>query len=410
MAAKVAPLTDAKIRSTKPREDGRPLKLADGAGLALWVLPSGRYWRFKYRFGGKEKLLALGVYPEVRAAEARERRDDARRLLRDGKDPSAEKKAEKAARIAATRNTFGAWADDWLAKHKRGMAPATYRKTEWLLTDICRPLRSRPLAEIEPAEILRTLTPVAEDGRDETARRAKQKIGQVFRSAVVAGIVQRDPTADLKESLQFKRGGNRAAITNPQKIGELLRALDGYTGHYVTSAALKLAPLLFVRPGELRNAEWSEFDLDGAEWRIPAGRMKMKDEHIVPLSRQAVAILRELQTLTGRSGLLFPSVRSSKRPISDNTLNAALRRMGFEKHEMTAHGFRALASTRLNELGWPSAVIERQLAHAKRNKVEAAYNRAQHMDERRRMMQAWADHLDTLKTGARVIPLAAGAA
>jgi len=410
MTAPTAPLTDARIRNAKPREDGKPLKLADGGGLSLWVLPSGRYWRFKYRFAGKEKLLALGVYPEVKAAAARQKRDDARRDLREGRDPSAERKAEKAARHAVQGNTFGDWADAWLKDRKVTMATATYVKAKWLLEDVAKPLRHRPVSEIEAADLLDVLEPIAAAEKYETAHRAKQRIGQVIRWAVLKRAARRDPTADIKGELARGRVVSRAAVTEPARIGELLRAIDGYSGQPATAAALKLAPLVFVRPGELRAGEWTEFDLDAAEWRIPAERMKMRDPHVVPLSRQAVAILLELNRITGDGRFLFPSVRSAKRPISENTINAALRRLGYEKSEMTAHGFRAMASTSLNELGWAPDVIERQLAHAPRNKVRAAYNRAAYLSERRRMMQAWADHLDALKAGAAVVPIGRTAA
>lgn len=411
MAANVAPLTDARIRNAKAREDGNPHKLADGAGLSLWVLPSGRYWRFKYRFGGKEKSLALGVYPEVKASEARQRRDEARALLRNDIDPGAVRKAEKRQRKLASATSFEAVAGEWLSKQKKSMAPATYEKAQWTLDKlICPYIGKRPVSEIEAPEVLELLRRLEARGKHETAHRTKQRIGQVMRYAIATGRAKRDPSADLKGALAPAVTTSRAAITDPAKIGELLRALDGYTGHFVTSAALRLAPLVFVRPGELRAAEWSELDLEAAEWRIPASKMKMGEEHVIPLSRQALAVIRELQPLTGGGRYLFPSIRSSKRPMSNNTVLAALRRMGFEKEEMSGHGFRALASTRLNELGWKPEVIERQLAHAERNRVRAAYNRASYMAERRQMMQAWADYLDALKNGARVIPIGAGVA
>jgi integrase len=410
MPAKVAPLTDPRIRHAKPRTDGKPLKLADGGGLTLWVLPSGRYWRLKYRFGGKEKLLALGVYPEVKAADARRLRDDAKRALHDGRDPGADRKAEKAARHEVASNTFGAWADAWLSDRKATMAPATYTKAKWLLQDVAKPLRDRPIAEIEAADVLDLLEPIAAAEKYETAHRAKQRIGQVFRLAVLKRAARRDPTADIKGELARGRVVSRAAVTEPNKIGELLRAIDGYGGQPATAAALKLAPLLFVRPGELRAAEWTEFDLNAAELRIPAERMKMGEAHVVPLSSQAVVILRELHRVTGHGGYLFPSLRSARRCMSENTINAALRRLGYSQKEMTAHGFRAMASTCLNELGWAPDVIERQLAHAPRNKARASYNRAQHLQERRRMMQAWADYLEALKAGARVVSIGRPAA
>lgn len=266
-------------------------------------------------------------------------------------------------------------------------------------------LGSRRAADITAPELLAALRRVEARGIHETTHRVKQRAGQVFRYAVATGRAERDPSADLKGALAPVVSRNHAALTRPDEIAELLRAIAGYQGHAVASAALKLAPLVFVRPGELRRMEWQELDLDAAEWRIPASKMKMREAHIVPLSRQAVAILRELEPLTGRGQYVFPSVRTASRPMSENTLNAALRRLGYTKEQMTAHGFRAMASTRLNEMGWDADVIERQLAHAERNKVRAAYNRAQYLTERRRMMQAWADHLECLKAGASVVPI-----
>jgi integrase len=394
----MAKLSAAKVRTAKAG------KHFDGGGLFLDVRPNGaRYWRMKYRHAGKEKLLALGVYPEVSLAEARERAEAARKLRRHGLDPLAERK--RADRQAATlaERTFGAVAAEWLAKNRGAFAPVTYAKAEWMFGMVSA-LDRRPIAEIEAPEILDVLRKVEARGKLETAHRLKQRLGQVFRYAIATGRAERDPTADLRGALAPIKPTPRAALTDPAKVGELLRAIEGFTGQFVTLCALRLAPLCFVRPGELRAAEWSEIDLEAGEWRIPAARMKMRAEHVVPLSEQAVAILRELYALTGRGRFLFPSLRTPHRPMSENTINAALRRMGYAKDEMTGHGFRALASTRLNELGWPPDVIERQLAHAPRNKVRAAYNRAAYLAERRKMMQAWADYLDGLREGARVIP------
>lgn len=392
-------LTDIEIRHAAARSDGKPLKLADGGGLYLWVLPSGKYWRLKYRFAGREKLLALGVYPSVKAAQARALRDEAKALLRAGVDPGEARKASKARHGGAADTTFEAIAREWLALQQKGFSEATNKKAIWTLEVLLFPfIGHRPIDEIKPQDLLQILRRIEARGANETAHRAKSRASQVFRYAIATGRTERDPAADLRGALAPVVVTNRAALTDPVAIGGLLRAIDAYKGYPVTIAALKLAPLVFVRPGELRAAAWSEIDLDAAEWRIPAARMKMREEHIVPLARQAVAILRdELWPLTGKSSYLFPSVRSPKRPMSEVTVLAALRRMGYSRTEMTGHGFRALASTRLNEMGWPPDVIERQLAHAERNKVRAAYNRAQRLDERRRMMQAWADYLDQLR-------------
>ena len=411
MVAKSQPLTDLQIRKAAPRPDGKPVKLADGGGLYLWVLPSGRYWRLKYRFAGRETLRALGVYPAVKAADARRQRDDAKRLLREGTDPGAVRKSEKLRRTVAGAETFEAVAREWLAMQARKLAPVTYTKAEWMLADLVFPyLGTTPIAAITAPELLAVLRRIEARGTHETAHRTKQRCGQVFRYAIATGRAERDPSADLRGALAPVVTASRAAITDPAGIGALLRALEGYEGQFTTLCALKLAPLLFVRPGELRAAEWAEFALEAAEWRIPAARMKMREAHVVPLSKQALAILRELKPLTGRGRFVFPSIRSAHRPMSENTVTAALRRLGYSGAEMTGHGFRALASTRLNEMGWPSDVIERQLAHAERNKVRAAYNRAQHLGERRRMMQAWADYLEGLKAGATVISIGASAA
>ncbi len=405
MTRSAKPLTDLEIRKAEPRPDGKPLKLADGAGLALWVLPSGKYWRLKYRFAGKEKVLAIGVYPAVKAAEARQRRDDAKRLLRDGLDPGAERKEAKARQRLAGAETFEALAREWLQLQKAKLAPATYAKAEWMLTELACPyVGSRPIAEIKPPELLDMLRRIEARGAHETAHRTKQRCSQVFRYAISTGRAERDPSADLRGALAPVVSRSRAAVTDPVAVGALMRAIDTYQGRAVTAYALKLAPLLFVRPGELRAAEWSEIDLDAAEWRIPAERMKMREAHIVPLSRQALAILRDdLRPLTGHRRFVFPSLRSAQRPMSENTITAALRRLGYDGSEMTGHGFRAMASTLLNEMGWTPDLIERQLAHAERNRVRAAYNRAQYLGERRRMMQAWADHLETLKNGATAV-------
>jgi integrase len=377
-------LTDTAIRSAKPRQ--KPYKLTDGEGLYLLVNPNGsRWWRFKYRFEGKEKLLSLGVYPDVSAKEARERKQAARNRVANGIDPSAIKQATK----QADANTFEAIAREWLALQEKSLSPRTHAKAVWTFDTLLFPyLGTRPLNKITPAEVLKVLKRIEERGKHETAHRARQRCGQIFRYAVATERAERDVTADLRGALAAVVSTNFAAITEPARIGELLRAIDGYTGHMVTACALKLAPLVFVRPGELRAAEWSEFDLQHGEWRIAAERMKMREQHIVPLSKQALAVLEAIKPLTGNGRYVFPSLRSHARPMSENTINAALRRLGYSKDDMTGHGFRSLASTCLNEQGWHPDVIELQLAHAERNKVRAAYNKAQRLPERRKMMLA----------------------
>jgi integrase len=399
MAANTGKLTVTAIKAAKPG------KLFDGGGLYLDVRGNGsRYWRMKYRHGGRERLLAFGVYPEVTLAEARARRDEARATLRNGNDPGAIKRARKVAAKLGSAESFRAIADEWLAKQKPSLAAVTYAKAEWMI-GLVPSLHALPIAAITPPEVLAALRRLESAGTLETAHRVKQRLGQVFRYAVATGRAQRDPTADLRGALAPVVSRSHAAVTDPAAVGDLLRALHGYQGQPATAAALKLAPLLFVRPGNLRAMEWVELDLDAAEWRIPAGKMKMREAHVVPLAPQAVAILRELQPLTGRGRYCFPSLRTADRPMSENTVNTALRRLGFDGDTMTGHGFRAMASTRLNEMGWQPDVIERQLAHAERNKVRAAYNRASYMGERRKMMQQWADYLDHLRSGGNVVAM-----
>ncbi|MFI4868519.1 MAG: tyrosine-type recombinase/integrase [Steroidobacterales bacterium] len=395
------PLTDRAIRAAKPRE--KPYKLFDERGLYLWIGPTGgRWWRFKYSVEGREKLLSLGTYPDVPLSRARERRDVLRRQVADGVDPSVQRRAERAAQV----DTFQSIALEWLGKQP--FTPKTLKKAQWTFNDLLFPnIGARPIGSITAYEVLAALRRIEARGKIETAHRTKQRASQVFRYAIATGRAIRDPTADLRGALTPLKVTNRAALTDPKRVGELLRAIDGYSAQSSTEYALKLAPLLFVRPGELRAAQWSELQLDAEhpEWRIPAERMKMRSLHIVPLARQAIALIRELESYTGDGRYLFPSLRTAARPISENTLGAALRRLGFSKDEMTAHGFRAMASTLLNEQGFPPDVIELQLAHAERNEVRAAYNRAQRLEERRRMMQAWADYLDALRVSNNVIPI-----
>jgi integrase len=393
-------LTELEIRSARATE--KPIKLFDGGGLYLFVQPSGgRWWRFKYRFQGKEREVSFGVYPDVPLKLARTRRDEARKMVADGVDPSAKRKAAKEARLV----TFQSIAEEWLAIQVKALAASTYDKARWMLSEFVYPrLGTRPIAEITASELLAALRAIESRGKHETAHRTKQRVGQILRYAIATGRAERDISADLRGALVPAVTKNHAAITEPLAIGQLLRAIDGYRGQATTHAALKLAPLVFVRPGELRHAEWSEMNLDAGEWRIPAPRMKMRELHIVPLATQAVHILREMFPLTGRSRFVFPSLRTNDRPISENTINAALHRLGYATDEMTGHGFRAMASTCLNEQGWHPDLIELQLAHAERNKVRAAYNRATRLAERRKMMQAWADYLTVLRVSREASP------
>lgn len=391
-------LTETAIKNLRPAP--KPYKRFDEKGLYVIVTPDGgRWWRFKYKLAGREKLLSLGTYPDVPLKRAREKRDDARRLVADGRDPSAQRQEQRAAQV----DTFEAIAREWLAKQT--LAPATAEKARWTFEDLLFPfLGSRPVREITAPDVLSVLRRLEARGKRETAHRTKQRVGQVLRYAIATGRAERDVTQDLRGALAPIKPKNHAAITDPAEVGALLRAIDSYRGQPAVEAALKLAPLLFVRPGELRRARWEEFRLSGKEpeWRIPAERMKMREYHVVPLARQAVVILRDLQPVTGPVGLVFPNLRDANRPMSEVALTAALRRLGYSGDEMTWHGFRAMASTLLNEQGWHPDLIELQLAHAERNKVRAAYNRALRLDERRKMMQSWADYLDKLKAARAV--------
>ena len=398
-------LTAIQRSGLKPRD--AIYRVADAAGLCVEVRPDGgRSWRYRYRFAGNARMLSLGTYPQVSLAEARKRRDEARNVLQSGRDPSSERKADRLRVKLSVENTFGAVALEWLEQQRGKLADITYRKSEWLFSFVLPALGARPIADITAPEILAILRGIEARGAHETAHRVKQRIGQVFRYAIATGRAERDPSNDLRGALAPVVTTPRAAVTDPKAVSELLCAIDAYAGQPVTMAALKLAPLVFARPGNLRAMEWAELDLDAAEWRIPAHKMKVREAHVIPLAKQAIAILRELQSLTGNGSYVFPSLRTGWRPMSENTVNAALRRLGYDKDTMTGHGFRALASTRLNELGWAPDVIERQLAHAERNKVRAAYNRASYLSERRKMMQAWADYLDSLRAPNNVVKLA----
>lgn len=401
------PLTAIQIRNAHPKT--KPYKLSDERGLFLLVQPSGaKLWRFKYRANGAdsagqpkrvEKKLSIGTFPDVSLKEAREKCDEARRLVASGKDPSEERKRqEHVARVAAT-NSFRSVADAYIAKNKRdGLAPATVRKREWFLSLVDRAIGSRPISEIEPWEVLEAVRPYEKARNDEKAHRTLQFVGQVFRFAVANQFAKSDPTRDLRGALAARKPKHHAAILDPDEFGKLLRAIDGYEGEPVSKIALKLSALLFVRPGELRHAVWSEVDLDKGVWRIPAEKMKGRIEHVVPLSQQAIELMLELRRFRRPGDYVFPSLQSRLRPISENTVNSALRRLGYSNEEMTAHGFRASASTLLNEAGiWSPDAIERALAHKGRDLIRAAYHRGAHWDERVKMAQWWADYLDTLR-------------
>lgn len=389
-------LTDYTVRAAKPRQ--KPYKLCDGRGLFLLVNPNGgRWWRFRYRRFGKERGYSLGGYPDVPLALARKRRDEARTLLEEGHDPSAVRRTD----IAADNYSFRNIAEEWLKLQKPRMAGKTYSKAAWMLSSFIYPrLGDIPIGRITAPELLAALRKIELRGTHETAHRTKQRCGQIFRYAIATGRATQDVSVHLRGALAPVVKRHRAAIIEPGEVGQLLRVIEGYRGNSATAYALKLAPLLFVRPGELRAARWCEFEFENAEWRIPGERMKMREAHVVPLATQSLVLLKEIWGISGAGEYVFPSLRSSRRPMSDNTVNAALRRLGYSKEEMTGHGFRALASTLLNEQGWHPDVIELQLAHRERNQVRAAYNRAQRLPERRRMMQWWADYLDQLRAGA----------
>lgn len=395
-------LNDKIIRNTKPGP--KPRKLSDGDGLYLLVQPNGaRWWRMKYFFGGIEKMLSVGVYPEVSIQRARKRREEIREQVANGIDPSGERRAEKRARA----NTFEAVAREWWGKRKRNWskkyANAVIKRFE---QDVFPLIGKKPVKSLAAADFLDCLDRMQKRGVLETAHKVKTKCGEVMRYAVATRRADRDPLIDLKDALPPVKHKHYASIIYPSEVGALLRAIDGYRGKSrVVPSALRLLPLVFVRSSELRYARWEEFDLDAAEWRIRAERMKIENPHIVPLSKQAVLILRELHHYTGPDGYVFSGVRSAARPISENTINAALRRMGYTTEEMTGHGFRTMASTLLNEQGWHPDAIERQLAHKEEDTVRAIYNHADYLRERRKMMQAWADYLDSLRIGKNSMPV-----
>jgi len=383
--------------------------LGDSGGLFLLIQPSGgKLWRLKYRVEGKEKKLGIGTYPEISLAEARKARDDARKLLAAGADPSMEKQRAKLLSKSSMGDKFADIAGEFIEKRtNEGWSNSTIEKANWLLAHYSGNIGRFPVSEIGPADVLAVLKRVEAKGNRETARRLLQLASNVFRFAVATARLSTDPTRDLKGALTAPRSKHHAAIVDAKRAGELLRAIDGYDGNYVTKFGLELAPHVFVRPGELRLATWPEFDFEAAVWTIPASRMKMRRPHHVPLSRQVLVLLRQLHEFrAGPADFLFPSIRSTARPMSENTLNAALRRLGFDKDEMTAHGFRAMASTLLNESGkWHPDAIERALAHQDSDQVRGAYHRGAHWKERVEMAQWWSDNLDRLRTGAKILPL-----
>ncbi|MCX5827488.1 MAG: integrase arm-type DNA-binding domain-containing protein [Deltaproteobacteria bacterium] len=405
MPKRITPLSEIKVRTAKPKE--AEYKIFDGGGLFILVTPSGgKLWYFKYRYDKTEKKIAFGPYPEISLADARQRRDEARKQVANGIDPGAVRKAMKQAETEETE-TFEVIAREWHMKFATtwtsGHAATIMGRLE---RDLFPWIGKRPIATIKAPELLAVLRRVESRGALESAHRIRTIAGQVFRYAVATGRAERDPAADLRGALPQPGEKHHAAITDPKEVATLLRAIDGYQGHFVVKCALRLAPMFFVRPGELRNAEWREIDLDEAVWSIPKHKMKMKQDHIVPLSNQAIEILTELKELTGASIYVFPSGRSFARPMSNNAILAALRRMGYDKDTMTGHGFRAMARTILDEvLQVRPDFIEHQLAHAVRDPNGRAYNRTAHLNERKKMMQKWADYLDGLKAGAKVIQL-----
>ena len=398
------PLTDTMIRNSKP--GAKPVKLFDSGGLFVIVTPAGGKWfRLRYSFDGKEKLISLGTYPDVSLKDARERRDAARKLLANGIDPGEQRKAEKTEKAERLANSFEAVTREWATKMAASWAPSYgERLLRRFERDLFPVIGAKPIAEMKATGLLAVLRKIEARGALETAHRALGDCGQVFRYAIATGRAERDIASDLRGALKPKQTKHFPAVTEPQKVAGLLRALDGYQGSFVVLRALRLAPLLFVRPGELRHAEWADIDLDAAEWRYTV--TKTNTAHIVPLATQAVAILTELNAVTGTGRYVFPGGRSNGRPMSDNAVLAAMRRSGIPADEMTGHGFRAMARTILDEvLGFRPDFIEHQLAHAVRDPNGRAYNRTAHLAERKKMMQAWADYLDKLKAGAEVIPL-----
>jgi integrase len=404
MPRKAKSLTDTTIKCAK-RHD-KPYSLFDGGGLYLLVMPTGgKNWRLKYRFAGKEHLLSMGSYPATTLSDARQRRAAAKKQIANDIDPAAERKAAKQAILKAA-DTFHVVTTQWFDGRKKTWNE-NHSKRIWssLERDVFPYIGGRPIADITPDEILSILERIKTRGSLDTAHRVRNHCSMIFRYAVANQKATNDPAAALIGALEPAKGGHFAAITDPVKVGELLRAITGYSGSFTVQCALKLAPLLFVRPGELRKMEWEEIDFENAQWSIPAEKMKMKTPHIVPLATQALAMLEAIKPLTGASKYVFPSGRSFSRPMSDNAILAALRRMGYEKTEMCGHGWRAVFRTLADEvLHEKIDLIEHQLAHEVKDPLGRAYNRTQFLPERKRMMQTWADYLDGLREGAKVLP------
>jgi integrase len=396
------PLPDKQIQALRPTDE-RVAKHSDGGGLQLWVTPSGaKLWNVAYRFAGKQRKLAIGQYPTIPLKEARARRDEAKRQLNVGLDPSQQKRLAKLASAADQANTFEALSAEYLERKRgEGKAEATLSKLEWLIGIAKATLGARPITEINAPEVLKVLRSVEARERRESAKRLRAVIGSIFRYAVATGRASNDPTAALKGALMAPIVRHRAAIVDPAGLGELLRAIDGHNGMPEVRGGLQLLALIFVRPGELRGARWTEIDFDKAVWTIPGARMKMRRPHRIPLARQTIVVLKNLRAITGQAELILPGMRGRGRPLSENTLNAALRRLGYAKDQMTSHGFRAAASSILNESGmWNPDAIEAQLAHVEGNAVRRAYARAEFLEERIKMMQWWADRFDEMKRGS----------
>lgn len=406
-------LTDLALRNAKPGD--KPRRLSDGGGLFLEIKPNGgKYWRMAYRFAGKQKLLAFGVYPEISAPEARKAAQQAREHLAAGRDPGLVKKILKGANC--TENTFRAVAEEWIEKFKHMWTESHFKNVSGRLQrDIYPWIGNRPVGEISAPELLAVLRKIEARGHIESAHRASTNAGQVFMYAIATGRAERNPATDLKGAIPPSSVKHMSSITDPEQVGELMRAFDRYHGSPLTKCALQLAAHVFLRSGEIRLAEWSEIDFEKAEWRIPISRMKGKKRdkeanpsayHLVPLATQVIKILREVQALSGHGKYLFPGLRSSLRPMSDATLTNALRRMGYSQEELHVHGLRATARTLIRqELGFDEEPIERQLGHAVKGPLGAAYNRADFVTERKRMMQAWADYLDKLKAETEITPI-----
>ena len=398
-------LTTVALNALKPKD--KAYKLADERGLYIQVMPNGsKLWRYKYRLHGVEKRLSMGSFPDVSIAAARKGRDDARAFVEAGRDPAIERRQAKLVAQLSAETTFNAVAREFIEQKMvgDGRAQNTIDKSLWFLEQL-KPLQPLPVGQIRPADVLAALKRIEAQGKYETARRCRSFVSRVFRYAVATLRAENDPAAVLRGALRAPRSKHHAAIEKPEQVGDLLRAIDGYAGHAITRYALQIAPHVMARPGELRMAEWQEFNLDAAEWKVPAERMKMRKPHIVPLSRQVVAYLRELADLTGPTGFVFPAFHTWKRPMSENTMNQALRRMGYSKDEMTAHGWRATASTLLNESGkWNEDAIERSLAHTDRNQIRGTYSRGSYWNERVDMHQWWSDYLDQLREGGSVVP------